>query len=65
VQSLAPHPAGVVGVGALAAPKILGETAGVDRFIGRDAYARYNGTAALPVWSNRARHRLSRTGIAT
>jgi transposase len=26
------------------------------------AYARYNGTAPLPVWSsNRARHRLSRT----
>ncbi|WP_204164823.1 transposase [Rhodococcus oxybenzonivorans] len=29
----------------------------------KDAFARHNGTAPLPVWSsNRARHRLSRTG---
>ena len=30
-------------------------------FKSRDAYARFNGTAPLPVWSsNKARHRLSR-----
>ena len=53
----------VVGVGPLTAAKILGETAGVDRFTSKDSYARYTGTAPLPVWSsNRARHRLSRTG---
>jgi transposase len=47
----------------LTAAKILGETAGVDRFRSRHAYARHTGTAPLPGWSsNRARHRLSRTG---
>jgi transposase len=47
----------------LTAAKILGETAGIDRLTSKDAYARHNGTAPLPVWSsNRARHRLSRTG---
>ena len=30
---------------ALTAAKIIGETAGVDRFKSRDAYARFNGTA--------------------
>ncbi|MFD2081582.1 IS110 family transposase [Actinopolymorpha cephalotaxi] len=51
------------GCGALTAAKIVGETAGVRRFRSKDAYARHNGTAPLPVWSsNRARHRLSRTG---
>jgi|Tabmets5t2r1_1033131.scaffolds.fasta_scaffold05206_2 AcrR family transcriptional regulator len=51
------------GRGPLTAAKILGETAGVDRFRSRHAYARHTGTAPLPVWSsNRASHRLSRTG---
>jgi transposase len=63
VQALAPTLLAVVGVGPLTAAKILGETAGVDRFTSKDAYARHNGTAPLPVWSsNKARHRLSRTG---
>ena len=40
-----------------------GETAGVTPFRSKDAYAHHNGTAPLPVWSsNKARHRLSRTG---
>ena len=35
----------------------------ITRFKSKDAYARHNGTAPLPVWSgNRERHRLSRTG---
>jgi transposase len=51
------------GCAALTAANILGETAGVLRFRSAAAYARHNGTAPLPVWSsNRARHRLSRTG---
>jgi hypothetical protein len=38
----------------LTAAKIIGEAAGVDRFKSRDAYARHNRTAPLPVWlSNR------------
>jgi transposase len=63
VQVLAPVLLAVTGVGALTAAKILAETAGVTRFKSKDAYARHNGTAPLPVWSaSRPRHRLSRTG---
>ncbi|MGE0295268.1 MAG: transposase [Pseudonocardia sp.] len=41
----------------------MGETAGVERFRSRHAFARHNGTAPVPVWSsNRHRFRLSRTG---
>jgi len=62
-EQQAPTLLALPGCGALTAAKIIGETAGVDRFKSRDAYARYNGTAPLPVWSaNKARHRLSRTG---
>lgn len=63
VAQLAPALLGLVGVGALTAAKIVAETADVTRFKSKDAYARHNGTAPLPVWSgNRERHRLSRTG---
>ncbi len=63
VQVLAPTLLAVPGCGVLTAAKILGETAGIDRFTSKDAFARHKGTAPLPVWSsNRARHRLSRTG---
>jgi transposase len=63
VEQLAPSLVAICGCGPLTAAKILGETAGVERFKSKDAYARHNGTAPLPVWSsNRQRHRLSRTG---
>ena len=63
VTTMAPALITIPGCGALTAAKILGETAGVDRFRSKDAYARHNGTAPMPVWSsNKARHRLSRTG---
>lgn len=63
VQVLAPSLLAIRGCGPLSAAKIVGETAGVERFRSKDAYARYNGSAPLPVWSsNRARHRLSRSG---
>jgi transposase len=63
VETQAPTLLAVPGCGVLTAAKILGETAGIDRFTSNNAYARHNGTAPLPVWSsNRARHRLSRTG---
>jgi len=63
VERLAPSLIAIPGCGALTAAKIVGETAGVTRFKSKDAYARHNGTAPLPVWSsNKARHRLSRTG---
>jgi transposase len=63
VRQLAPTMLARPGVGVLTAAKIVGETAGVTRFKSKDAYARHNGTAPLPVWSsNTQRHRLSRTG---
>jgi transposase len=63
VRGLAPTLLALVGAGALTAAKIVAETANVRRFRSKDAFARHNGTAPLPVWSaNRERHRLSRTG---
>jgi transposase len=63
VSGLAPTLLALAGVGALTAAKIVAETADVRRFRSKDAFARHNGTAPLPVWSgNRVRHRLSRTG---
>ena len=62
-EILAPSLLAIRGCGPLSAAKISGETAGVERFRSPDAYARYNGTAPLPVWSsNQPRHRLSRSG---
>lgn len=53
----------VHGCGVLTAAKIIGETADVRRFRSKDAFARYSGTAPVPVWSsNHPRHRLSRVG---
>jgi len=63
VPSLAPSLLAIPGCRALTAAKILGETAGIERFRSPDADARHNGTAPLPVSSaGTPRHRLSRTG---
>lgn len=63
VSTLAPSLLAICGCGPLSAAKIVGETAGVERFRSPDAYARHNGTAPLPVSSaGRPQHRLSRTG---
>lgn len=63
VEQLAPTLMELQGCGPLSAAKILGETAGVERFRSKAAYARWNGTAPVPVWSsNTARYRLSRSG---
>lgn len=62
-RSLAPKLLELTGAGGLTAAKILAEVADVRRFRSKDAFARHNGTAPLPVWSgNTVRHRLSRTG---
>ena len=51
------------GCGYLTAAKLVAETAGVDRFRSRAAYASHNGSAPIPVWSgNNVRHRLNRGG---
>ncbi|MDV6271842.1 IS110 family RNA-guided transposase, partial [Rhodococcus globerulus] len=52
VADMAPSLIAIPGCGAITAAKILGETAGVDRFRSKDAYARHNGTAPMPVWSS-------------
>ena len=63
VEELAPTLLAIRGVGVLVAGKLIGETAGAARFRSKDAFARHNGTAPLPVWSsNKTRHRLSRMG---
>jgi transposase len=63
VGDIAPALLKIHGCGTLTAAKIIGETADVRRFRSKDAYARYTGTAPLPVWSsNHPRHRLSRVG---
>ncbi|MGW4339743.1 transposase [Rhodococcus koreensis] len=60
---LAPSLSAIPGCASLIAAKLVGETAHVDRFHSKYAFARHNGTAPLPVWSsNGARHRLSRNG---
>jgi transposase len=62
-EQLAPALLAIPGCAHLTAAKIIGETADITRFRSRDAYARHNGTAPLPVWSsNQTRHRLSRAG---
>lgn len=63
VRELAPNLLDVPGCGLLSAAKIVGETGRVSRFKSKDAYARFNGTAPVPVWSgNTEKVRLSRGG---
>jgi transposase len=66
VQVLSPHLLSVSGCGVLGAAAILGETAGATRFKSKDAFAHFNGTAPIPVWSsNKVRVRLNRGGNRT
>ncbi|MDD7942915.1 transposase [Actinomycetospora lutea] len=67
VHRLAPTLLAVPGCGVLGAAMILGETAGAHRFRSRDAYARFTGTAPIPVWSGRSdgKVRLNRGGNRT
>jgi transposase len=67
VRRLAPALLQIPGCGVLGAAVILGETAGVHRFRSRDAYARFTGTAPIPVWSgnSRGKVRLNRGGNRT
>ena len=66
VTIVAPSLLAIVGCGPLTAAKIVGETAQVHRFRSKDAFARHNGTAPLPVWSsNKQRHRLAHRESAT
>jgi transposase len=63
VDQIAPALLEICGCATLTAAKIIGEAADARRFRNKDAFARYTGTAPLPVWSsNHPRHRLSRVG---
>lgn len=64
VRTLAPALLQVPGCGVLSAAVILGETAGVHRFRNKDAFARFTGTAPVPVWSgaSKGKVRLNRGG---
>jgi transposase len=63
VKRLAPSLLAMAGCGVLSAAKIVGEVAGADRFRSKAAFARWNGTAPIPVWSgNPGPQRLNRGG---
>jgi len=62
IRTLAPTLLALPGCGPLTAAKVVGETAGADRFKSRAAFARWNGTAPIPAWSGSERFRLSRSG---
>lgn len=63
VPPLAPSLLDLEGCGPLTAAKLIGETAGMNRFRSRAAFAMHNGTAPIPVSSgNHQRHRLNRGG---
>lgn len=62
VAQLAPTLLELEGCGPMSAAKIVAEVAGVDRFRSRSAFARWNGTAPIPVWSANERFRLNRGG---
>jgi transposase len=63
IRALAPTLLAIPGCGALTAAKLLGETAGAQRFRSKSAYARWNGTAPQPASSaNTTRVRLNRGG---
>ncbi|MEE1941683.1 IS110 family transposase [Streptomyces sp. TRM 70361] len=63
VTPLAPNLLAIPGVGALTAATLVGETAGIDRFASKAAFALHAGAAPIPVWSgNNVRVRLNRGG---
>lgn len=63
MRRLAPTLLELRSCGVLSAAKIVGETAGVARFRSKATFARWNGTAPIPVSSGRTdRQRLNRGG---
>ncbi|MEU6578520.1 IS110 family transposase [Streptomyces sp. NPDC046805] len=61
-----PHLLAIPGCGILGAAVLIGETADATRFTSKAAFARFNGTAPIPVWSgNKVRVRLNRGGNRT
>jgi transposase len=65
IRRLAPTLLALPGCGILGAATLFAETAGVHRFRSKDAYARFTGTAPIPVCPATARARSGSTGAAT
>lgn len=55
VRRLAPSLLEIPGCGVTTAAVLIGETADIRRFRSADAYARFTGTAPVPVWSGNLR----------
>ncbi len=63
VADLAPELLQIQGCGGLSAAKIVGETAGIERFSRESKFAMHAGIAPLPVWSgDNTRFRMNRSG---
>jgi transposase len=64
VRQVAPVLLAMPGCGELTAAKLVGETAGVNRFKSEAAFARHGGVAPIPVWSGNTagRVRMTRSG---
>lgn len=58
VRDQAPELLALPGCGELTAAKILGETAGINRFATDSKYAMHAGVAPIPVWSGRTQGRV-------
>jgi len=56
VRPLVPTLLALQGCGVLTAAKIIGEVGNISRFRSRAAFARYNGSAPIPVWSGKDDH---------
>jgi transposase len=67
MRRLAPTLLALPGCGVLSAATLFAETAGARRFRSKDAYARFTGTAPIPVWSGNTagKVRLNRGGNRT
>ena len=67
MHRLAPRLLALPGCGVLGAATLFAETAGASRFRSKDAYARFTGTAPIPVWSGNTagKVRLNRGGNRT
>lgn len=67
MRRLAPRLLALPGCGVLGAATLFAETAGVHRFRSKAAYARFTGTAPIPVWSGNTagKVRLNRGGNRT
>jgi transposase len=64
VRKIAPSLLAIPGCGVLSTAVIIGETAGVNRFRDKNAFAQFTGTAPVPVWSSASagKVRLNRGG---